>query len=350
MILSEPNILYFLGEKLDYTALILDVDNRALNVVTHVLEYERAKRIKHINNIYLYSFYDIPIELKYIKGSIIDAILQILKREYEKGYIGVEGNYIPYNYVTKLQKEFPGKIIAIDDIIWKLRLVKYSDELELIRKSSRILSKVMELAIEQIRPSVKESEIASIVLHELIRNDAYTDIYPPIIASGPRSALPHGRATDKIVKEGEVVVLDLTSKYRGYYSDMTRTIAIKNIDNRLRRIYEAVKEAQEYALEICREGIKAFEVDLAARNVLKKYGLHNYFIHSTGHSLGLEIHEPLRIAQGVNITLKENMVITIEPGAYIPNLGGVRIEDTIIVRKNKPPEVLTSYTKELLIR
>lgn len=348
IVLSKQNFIYLTDTELDYSALILTSDGKVY-VVTHVLEKERAQAIPYSPKIILYSPYKLPIDEKYYLGAMEEAIANVIKTIGIEGKVGYEGYTISTLTLNKLKSLLPDSISLIDatKIIWKSRLVKTPSEIEYIRKSCSILVKVIDKAISYIKPGVSEKDVAAIAIYEALMEGGYTDIYP-IVASGERSSLPHGRATTRVIREGEPVVLDLTTRYNGYYSDMTRTVFVKTVSSKLRRIYLAVKEAQEEAVDKVREGVKAHQVDEVARNILRKHGLDKYFIHSTGHSIGLDIHEPLRIASGVEEVLVEGMVITIEPGVYIKGVGGVRIEDTVLVRKYKA-EILTPYIKELVL-
>jgi Xaa-Pro aminopeptidase len=171
--------------------------------------------------------------------------------------------------------------------------------------------------------------------------------FPTIIAAGARSALPHGRASTQLIPSGAFVVCDFGVILSGYCSDQTRTVWVGSVPQDARRSYEAVREAQQAGIEAVRPGIAVGEVDAAARKVLKKAGLGRYFTHSTGHGVGLEIHESPRVAAGQTEVLIPGMVITIEPGVYFPGKWGVRIEDMVAVTTGGC-EILTPTSKELL--
>ena len=171
--------------------------------------------------------------------------------------------------------------------------------------------------------------------------------FETIVAAGQRSALPHGRASNALIPKRGFVILDLGVILHGYCSDMTRTVWVGSVSRRAKDIYRAVLEAQEAAVDVVAPGITTGAVDHAARSVLKKAGLARYFIHSTGHGVGLEIHEQPRIARDQTDVLKPGMVITVEPGVYLPGEGGVRIEDMVVVTE-RGHQVLTPATKELL--
>jgi Xaa-Pro aminopeptidase len=209
-------------------------------------------------------------------------------------------------------------------------------------------------ALEVLRPGTKETEVAAEMEYSARRAGAEAMSFPTIVASGARSALPHGRATEQAIAPGAFVVCDFGVILGGYCSDQTRTVWVgaastafaKNED--ARRAYESVKEAQEAAIAAVRPGVRVAEVDAAARKVLRKAGMGRYFTHSTGHGVGLEIHETPRVAAGQEEILQQGMVITIEPGIYFPGKWGVRIEDMVAVNESGC-EVLTPTSKDFLV-
>jgi Xaa-Pro aminopeptidase len=194
---------------------------------------------------------------------------------------------------------------------------------------------------------VQESEVAAEMEYAARRAGAEAMSFPTIIASGARSALPHGRASDRAIAAGGFVVCDFGVILAGYCSDQTRTVWVGAPTDEARRAYEAVREAQLAAIAAVRPGVGVGEVDAAARKVLHKSGLGRYFTHSTGHGVGLEIHEMPRVAAGQRETLRPGMVITVEPGLYFPGKWGVRIEDMVAVTQSGC-EVLTPTSKDFL--
>ncbi|HLZ43302.1 MAG TPA: Xaa-Pro peptidase family protein [Candidatus Sulfotelmatobacter sp.] len=240
--------------------------------------------------------------------------------------------------------------IALKDappILERARMVKDEDELKQIRAAVLLGAKLFDRAVEVIGPGVKEVEVAAEMELAARRGGAEEMSFPTIIASGPRSALPHGRASDQAIAAGGFVVCDFGVILSGYCSDQTRTVWVGKASDEARRAYQAVREAQQAAIEAVRPGIAVGEVDAAARRVLRKAGLGRYFTHSTGHGVGLEIHESPRVAGGQPEILQPGMVITIEPGVYFPGKWGVRIEDMVAVTAGGC-EVLTPTGKEFL--
>ncbi len=229
----------------------------------------------------------------------------------------------------------------------KLRLIKDADELALIRNAVNLGAKLFDRVLEVLRPDIKEAEVAAEMEYAARRAGAEEMSFPTIIASGPRSALPHGRASDHAIRPGGFVVCDFGVILAGYCSDQTRTVWVGEVSGEARRAYESVLEAQQAAVDAVRPGITTGEVDDAARKVLRKAWLGRYFTHSTGHGVGLEIHESPRVAAGQKEVLQPGMVITIEPGVYFPGKWGIRIEDMVAVTASGC-DVLTPTGKDFL--
>jgi Xaa-Pro aminopeptidase len=237
--------------------------------------------------------------------------------------------------------------LAAPDLIERLRAVKDGDELVRMRQSARLISDVWTAAVRNVRPGVSELAVAADIERSMKLRGASGPSFESIVASGPRSAWPHARPTPKLLRKNELVVLDQGAILRDYCSDMTRTVFLGRSTNRVRSLYNAVLHAQEAAIAAIRPGVSAASVDAAARKVFKQSGLERYFTHSTGHGLGLEIHEMPRLGRGEETLLEEGMVVTVEPGLYIERLGGIRIEDEVLVTA-QGAEVLTSASREFL--
>lgn len=233
------------------------------------------------------------------------------------------------------------------DAIERLRAVKDASELAILRDAAKLISEVMNRIIPSIRPGISELELAGEIELAMKRKGASGASFETIVASGPRSAWAHARPTSKPLRKNELVVLDQGAILRGYCSDMTRTVFLGRATARVRRLYRAVLEAQEAGRSAIRPGVMAGEVDSAARRVLKGYGLAKYFTHSTGHGVGLEIHESPRLARGEKTLLEEGMVVTVEPGVYLEGLGGIRIEDDVVITPTGAA-TLTTTPREFL--
>jgi Xaa-Pro aminopeptidase len=232
-------------------------------------------------------------------------------------------------------------------LVERARMVKDADEIARMRVAASLGASLFDRALEVIRPGVTESEVAAEMEYAARRAGAEEMSFPTIIAAGKRSALPHGRASTAAIPSRGFVVCDFGVILSGYCSDRTRTVHVGRPTSEARRVYDAVRQAQAAAVERVGAGVSVGEVDRAARNVLKHKGLARHFTHSTGHGVGLEIHEPPRIAAGQAEILRSGMVITIEPGVYIAGSGGVRIEDMVVVTEHGC-EVLAPASKELI--
>ena len=226
-------------------------------------------------------------------------------------------------------------------------MVKDEEELSRIREAVKLGAKLFDRALEVLRPGAAESEVAAEMELAARRAGAEEMSFQTIIASGARSALPHGRASGQAIPGGAFVVCDFGVILNGYCSDQTRTVWVGRESDEARRVYEAVREAQKAAIDAVSPGIAVGEVDAAARKTLQRARLDKYFTHSTGHGVGLEIHESPRVAAGEREILRPGMVITIEPGVYFPGKWGVRIEDMVAVTAGGC-EVLTPTSKEFL--
>ena len=246
---------------------------------------------------------------------------------------------------------------AAPGLIERLRAVKDAAELALMRQSARLISEIWTAAVRNVKPGISELAVAADIERGMKLLGASGPSFETIVASGARSAWPHARPTPKLLRKNELVVLDQGAILRDYCSDMTRTVFLGRSavgaragvrsNNKVRSLYAAVLEAQEAAIAAIRPGISAATVDAAARKVLKRLGLDRYFTHSTGHGLGLEIHEMPRLGRAEEAVLEQGMVVTVEPGVYIESLGGIRIEDEVLVT-SRGAEVLTSASREFL--
>jgi Xaa-Pro aminopeptidase len=263
--------------------------------------------------------------------------------------VGIESEHLTVagrsQLARLLRADFP--LCETRGLVERARMVKDADEIARLRKAVALGASLFDRALEVIRPGVTENEVAAEMEYAARRAGAEEMSFPTIVASGKRSALPHGRASRAAIPSRGFVVCDFGVILSGYCSDRTRTVHVGRPTGEARRMYEAVREAQAVAIQTVRAGISVGEVDQGARKVLKQNGLLRHFTHSTGHGVGLEIHEPPRIAAGQAEILRPGMVITVEPGVYIAGRGGVRIEDMVVVTE-RGCEVLTPTSKDLI--
>ena len=226
-------------------------------------------------------------------------------------------------------------------------MVKSAREIAVIRRSVDLNSKAFEAALRVVHPGrTREVDLAAEIEYRMRKLGAERPAFETIVASGARSALPHAQPTQRILGKNELLLIDMGATLDGYASDMTRVVFLGRPGSRIKRVYRAVLEAQLAAIEAVRPGVTAASVDRQARLALRPEKLDKAFVHSTGHGLGLEIHEAPRLGKSDRTHLQEGMAITIEPGAYLKGFGGVRIEDVVVVTKTGC-EVLTPTSKEL---
>jgi Xaa-Pro aminopeptidase len=262
--------------------------------------------------------------------------------------VGIEAEHLTVSARTRLSRHLASgcRLRQTQALVEQARMVKDRDEIECLRSAVSLGASLFDRALEIIRPGVTEAEVAAEMEYSARRAGAQAMSFPTIIASGRRSALPHAPATGAAIPEG-FVVCDFGVILAGYCSDSTRTVHVGRPSAEARRVYRAVLEAQQAAIAAVRPGVGVSEVDGAARKSLQKSGLAKYFTHSTGHGVGLEIHEAPRLAAGQREILRPGMVVTIEPGVYLPGKWGVRIEDVVVVTE-RGCEVLTPTPKELI--
>jgi len=273
-----------------------------------------------------------------------------LRRRRVAGRLGIEPQAVTVGQREQISAILRGqwKLVSAPPLLERARIVKDKDEIRLIREAIELGAGLFKIARKKIRPGIREVEVAAAMEYQARREGAEGMSFSTIIAAGKRSAMVHGRASEARIPRRGFVVCDFGVILKGYCSDRTRTVHAGSASRIARQMYAAVLEAQQAAIASVGPGVSAAEVDAAARKVLRRHHLARYFTHSTGHGLGLEIHEAPRLAFGQTQRLEAGMVITIEPGAYIPGKQGVRIEDVVVVT-SKGCEVLTATDKELII-
>lgn len=262
--------------------------------------------------------------------------------------LGIEDNFMDVAAYLKLKQEIAGiEMTGIGQDLIMIRAVKDEKELEYIAKAAEIADSAFTDILNHIKPGVTEKEIADRLESFMKSKGASGLSFDSIVASGVRSSLPHGVASDKQIEDGDFLTLDFGCIYNGYCSDMTRTIVVGKASDKQKKIYSIVLKAQLKALELVKPGEICKDIDAAARNIIAENGYADYFGHGLGHGVGLQVHELPVLNPLGDIRLQENMVITDEPGIYIPDFGGVRIEDLIVVKQNGPV-ILSRSSKELI--
>ena len=284
-----------------------------------------------------------------VHGPLTTALAAALKRR-RIPIAGVESDHLTLQQHRQLLEAGGGRfrLRAVSGLVEALRAVKSPAEIEAIRASVILNSKAYERALPLIKPGMKELDLAAEIEYQMKRLGAEGPAFETIVAAGPRSAMPHARPSPQLLCSNQLLLIDMGASLNGYASDMTRVVHLGTPGRATRRLHDAVREAQQAALDEVRAGVIAARVDAAARQALKRWKLDHTFKHSTGHGLGLEIHESPRIGKKATAPLQAGMVVTIEPGAYLEGFGGVRLEDTVLVTDNGC-EVLTPTSKELLV-
>jgi Xaa-Pro dipeptidase len=264
--------------------------------------------------------------------------------------IGLEPNRLRVLELRFLEAALPkAKIVSAAESLARLRICKEPGEIELMRKAVQIAQSALNATLSLIKVGMTERQLASELTLQLTRAGSDPELpFSPIIASGPNSANPHAVPTDRPLQPGDLVVIDWGASYQDYFSDLTRTIAVSEVDSSLAEIVRVVGQANAAGRGAGKPGIEASMVDKATRKVIEDAGYGEYFIHRTGHGLGMEIHEEPYMFGANTLTLEQGMVYTIEPGIYIPDLGGVRIEDDVVVTKSGA-DSLSNLVRDLIV-
>lgn len=260
--------------------------------------------------------------------------------------LAVESDHLTLDYWQQLKDKTGREPIPTKGILNELRLIKTPEELQLIREAATITDQAFHYIINFISPGITEVEVA-LELERYIRKHGAESAFEIIVASGIRSSMPHGHASAKTIEDGDLVTLDFGARIDGYHSDMTRTLGVGVISEAHQRMYAAVLEAQEAALEALAPGKHGQDIDALVRELLKKHQLESYFTHSLGHGVGLDIHEGPRMSPRNTDILQTGMTVTVEPGVYIPGQAGVRIEDLTVIT-DSGHERLSHATKVFL--
>ncbi|MFA9559422.1 M24 family metallopeptidase [Evansella sp. AB-rgal1] len=262
--------------------------------------------------------------------------------------LGFEKDYVTYGTFDTYNQSIDATLVPVSGLMEKMRLLKDSDELSIIKEAVQIADSAFTHILDYIRPGVREIDVSNELEFFMRKQGAVSSSFDIIVASGYRSALPHGVASDKVIEKGELVTLDFGAYYKGYCSDITRTVAVGQPSEELIKIYNTVLEAQLKGVQGIKPGITGKEADALTRDHISEKGYGEYFGHSTGHGMGLEVHEGPGLSFKSDTILEPGMVVTVEPGIYIAGVGGTRIEDDIVITENGN-EILSSSTKELII-
>lgn len=263
--------------------------------------------------------------------------------------IAIEKSHLTVERMERMEQLFEGaEFSRIDEKLNSMRNIKSEDELVKLRKAAELADYAIEVGCKEIAEGKTELEILMAIEFEMKRKGAEKMSFETMVLSGPKTASPHGTPGDRKIQKGDFILFDLGVVYDGYCSDITRTVSFGEPSEKQREIYETVRKAEQTAVDLVRPGVKARDLDKAARDVITDAGYGEYFTHRLGHGLGISVHEFPSITGTNEMELQEGMVFTIEPGIYHPDITGVRIEDDVVVTADGV-EVLTKFPKELLI-
>jgi Xaa-Pro aminopeptidase len=288
------------------------------------------------------------VRIQQQQGSLYASVGQFLK-DSRMRRVGFDPAQTTVGQLNSLRKVAGASVrwVGTTGTVESLRMRKDAAELAQMRRAAILAGDVVQSAIGLLKPGIREFEVAAEIEYQMRKRGASGPAFETIVAFGERAALPHARPTAKRLRKNELVVLDLGAILAHYCSDITRTVYVGRAPKRIRTWYQAVLEAQGAAIAAATSGAACMDVDGAARQVLASYRLDNLFVHSTGHGLGLEVHEDPRVARGQKKCLEPGNVITIEPGVYAAGIGGIRIEDDVAIHADRT-EVLTRAPRDLI--
>ncbi len=283
------------------------------------------------------------------KNNVLTEVIAICKKTEIKTF-GFEKDYMTVSGYEEMVKDLPKDIVVegCEEVIESLREIKDESEIDLLKKAAAIADKAFEHLIKIIRPGVSERDIGIELEYFIVKHGSANVSFNTVVASGERGALPHGVASQKKIEKGEVITCDFGPVFHGYCADITRTVGLGEVNGKIIEIYRIVQEAQKAAKEGIKSGIRFNEADKIARDIITNAGYGSYFEHGLGHGTGLNVHERPYLTPRKKGVLKPNMVVTIEPGIYMPGVGGVRIEDMAIIGVDSS-EIITKSTNELII-
>lgn len=289
----------------------------------------------------------VGFEIVQHKQSIIKELADQIKK-HDLNRVGFEQDDLTYSVYQQYREAIDADLVPTSRMIEKLRMIKTDEELKIMSRAAEIADLAYDHILKTVEPGMTEIDVSNALEFSMRENGATSSSFDIIVASGHRSALPHGVASSKKIAKGELVTLDFGALYNGYCSDITRTFAVGEISEELHDIYQTVLQAHLQGLANIKPGMTGKEADAFSRDYIKDKGYGEYFGHGTGHGLGLEVHEEPRLSPTGQIVLEENMVVTVEPGIYIPNVGGCRIEDDLVITADGNRS-LNKAPKELIV-
>ncbi|AUG57676.1 M24 family metallopeptidase [Acetivibrio saccincola] len=334
LIVKRENYMYISGFTGTYAYLVISQEDAVL-----LTDFRYSKQAKEEAEIF---------EVIEYEGRLLNALNDVIVSKGIKR-LGFEENVVTYKTYTEMKKLLKvEKLVPVDGMVEDIRAVKDDEEIEIIKKAVEIADHAFSHILNYIKPGVSEYEIALELEHYMKKKGAKGTSFETIVASGYRSFFPHGTASSKKIENNEAVTLDFGAVYKNYCSDMTRTVFVGKPDDKLFKIYDIVLKAQKSAIEAAKKGFTGKEIDSVARNIIEENGYGKNFGHGLGHGVGLEVHEKPTLSKRGDVKMENGMVVTIEPGIYLENLGGVRIEDIVVINDDFPV-VLTKSPKEIIV-
>jgi Xaa-Pro aminopeptidase len=334
LVTTRPNVTYLTGFTGEDSYLLVTRDNELL-ITDSRFATQLAEECRGLD-----------LEVRTQKVQMIDALTKVVKRA-KPVRLGIEAASMSVALLESLEKKLPRvQLVSTHGLVEQLREIKDRDEIAAIRAAITHAERAFNVIRASLRPEQTEFQVATELEYQIRSFGGAACSFPPIVAVGPRAALPHATPGRKLVGESDFLLIDWGARSPLYVSDLTRVLVTGKILPKLERIYGVVLKAQRAAMAAVQPGIPACDVDAAARNVIEKAGYGRQFGHGTGHGVGLEVHETPKLSSSSNRPLKAGMVVTIEPGIYLPGWGGVRIEDDVLVTRDGH-EVLTSLDTQL---
>lgn len=339
ILFSYSNIRYFTGVRINEaidTILIISNEGEVTYLVP-VLDYTRITNTCWIDNVITFPE-DNPNYLTPLGEIFGDKKINT---------VGIEKDTITFHKMNFLNEILQARLVPIDDLLIGIRAVKTDDEIAIIREAARIADKAMQASLGLLREGITEAEISSYASYIMKKEGAEGDSFEPFVMSGKNAWLPQRFSSNKKINIGEMIIFDMGAKYEGYCSDLTRTFSLGGLNKEQKEIFNIAYSAQKEAISAVKPGIRASELDKIARDYISRHGFGKYFPHITGHGLGISIHETPILDKDSDTILEANMVVTVEPGIYMKDIGAARVEDMVLVTKDGY-EVLTS-TERMLI-